>query len=215
MNGRNRHEKGNRYEVQTAKKLSSWTGEQVMRSLTSGAGGSRTGQEQAQMIGDLFFPLKKKKLIVDNNFTYECKCHKSSKLVHLFNCNGEIPSFWEQATTDCRRISKHNPMLIMHVDREDDYIVVPYNTLFEDYLFDNNLPYMSKKLSYTIKMTKQTYNYKVIITNLKSLMTTDPNWFYKIYENCDWDNLNHFEENPKQEINDAMSAIDASLNIGK
>lgn len=157
-----------------------------MRTLSSGAGGTRAVDE-IRMTGDLFFPLNSK-----NCFSYEVKDHASTRLQQVFNNNGDIPEFWEQAVTDARRIKKFGvvPVLLFHISREDDYILIPYQPDFYQHLQEFNFPAQLQKTQFKNQMTKAQESFLTILTNLKGFTSTDPQWLFKIYKGLDYDEWN-------------------------
>jgi len=208
MNGKGRNAKGSNYERELAKKLSNWTGENFMRTLQSGAGGTRAVDE-IRMTGDLFAPLGS-----NSSFSYEAKNHASTRLNHVFNNNGDIPEFWKQATTDCRRVRKYglSPMLLFHVTREADYVLLPYT----DWLFANlavmkHLPCQSQVTYYTEERTNSLYVYRTILTTLDALCTLDAQEVFKHYKGLDWDKGNPIETHTDEELENAQQELNSWL----
>lgn len=192
MNGSGRKKKGSNRELFYSKKLSEWSGERVMRTLSSGAGGTRAVDE-IRMTGDLFFPLGS-----PNCFSYEAKDHASTRLKHVFNNNGDIPSFWEQAVTDARRLKKFGvcPVLLFHISREDDYVLLPYQQEMYINLLKASpkVPVQLQMTSFTDKMRQQDNNFMTILTNLKGLFTQPPLKVFALYSGLDYDILNKTDE---------------------
>lgn len=203
MDGSNRVSKGKSYERKVAKILSKGFKTDVERTGGSGAiRGIETEYNHSEevgkngFVGDLFFPKTHPMSI----FNYELKNHAGVKLAHFFNSNGEIPSFLEQVTTDSRRlggVGNTVPCLIVHVNREDDYVVIPFRGLVYKQLTEMG-PAMITMLSYTSEREDKTYRYQMMITNLKTFVKLDPNQTYQAYKNYDWNRLNHQTVKPKK-----------------
>lgn len=203
MDGSNRVSKGKSYERKVAKILSKGFKTDVERTGGSGAiRGIETEYNHSEevgkngFVGDLFFPKTHPMSI----FNYELKNHAGVKLAHFFNSNGEIPSFLEQVTTDSRRlggVGNTVPCLIVHVNREDDYVVIPFRGLVYKQLTETG-PAMITMLSYTSEREDKTYRYQMMITNLKTFVKLDPNQTYQAYKNYDWNRLNHQTVKPKK-----------------
>lgn len=203
MDGSNRVSKGKSYERKVAKILSKGFKTDVERTGGSGAiRGIETEYNHSEevgkngFVGDLFFPKTHPMSI----FNYELKNHAGVKLAHFFNSNGEIPSFLEQVTTDSRRlggVGNTVPCLIVHVNREDDYVVIPFRGLVYKQLTEMG-PAMITMLSYTSEREDKTYRYQMMITNLKTFVKLDPNQTYQAYKDYDWNRLNHQIVQPKK-----------------
>lgn len=203
MDGSNRVSKGKSYERKIAKILSKGFKTDVERTGGSGAiRGIETEYNHSEeigkngFVGDLFFPKTHPMSI----FNYELKNHAGVKLAHFFNSNGEIPSFLEQVTTDSRRlggVGNTVPCLIVHVNREDDYVVIPFRGSVYKQLTEMG-PAMITMLSYTSERESKTYRYQMMITNLKTFIQLDPNQTYKAYKDYDWNRLNHQTVKPKK-----------------
>lgn len=203
MDGSNRVSKGKSYERKIAKILSKGFKTDVERTGGSGAiRGIETEYNHSEemgkngFVGDLFFPKTHPMSI----FNYELKNHAGVKLAHFFNSNGEIPSFLEQVTTDSRRlggVGNTVPCLIVHVNREDDYVVIPFRSSVYKQLTEMG-PAMITMLSYTSERESKTYRYQMMITNLKTFIQLDPNQVYKAYKDYDWNRLNHQTVKPKE-----------------
>ena len=195
-NGHSRVSKGKNYERQIAKELSQAFKTDVERTGGSGAyRGIQTKYNQAGkvgkvgFVGDLFFPNDHPLSI----FNYELKNHDKVRLTNIFNNNGEIPSFLEQVITDSNRlggVGATAPLLIIHVTREDDYVVFPYNAnVYSDLVTKG--PVMIKVMSFYQKRTELTYRYQMLITNLKTFEQVNPEQIQQVYSKLDWDVLNH------------------------
>lgn len=143
-------------------------------------------------VGDIYFPSEHPFSI----FNFELKNHAGVKLSHIFNNNGEIPSFLQQVTTDSRRLCSSVPCLIIHSDR-DDYVVIPYtpHTYVE---LTKHGSAMITMLSYDDKRLDHHYRYQVIVTNLNTFGCLDPIKVKEVYQNYDWDVLNHFKDTVKE-----------------
>lgn len=194
--GRSAKFKGSTYERRIAKKMSEAFHTNVQRTAYSGSTrGIETKYNHSEVkgengfVGDLFFP-KNHPLSI---FNYELKNHANVKLVNFFRSNGEIPSFLEQVTTDSRRLGGvgHSvPCLIIHVEREDDYVVIPFRA--EPYKqLSLTGPTMITGLGYLEERTQKSYYYQVLITNLKNFYHIDLDRVYDWYKNYDWERLNH------------------------
>lgn len=194
--GRGATNKGRAYERKIAKALSEGFKTNVQRSAYSGAKrGIETDYNLSEVegengfVGDLFFPKNHPMSI----FNYELKNHAKVKLANFFNNNGEIPSFLEQVTTDSQRLGGvgHSvPCLIVHVEREDDYVIFPYRgEIYKD--LTKVGPTMITVLSYQQERTGLNYRYQMLITNLKTFMQIDPKKAYQLYKDYDYDRLNH------------------------
>lgn len=195
--GRQARVKGGQYERQIAKKLSSMFKVNVSRSAYSGAKRGletdfNTGQSNDYgFVGDLYFPKDHPMSI----FNYELKNHDSVKFSQFFYNNGEIPSFLEQVTTDSERLGGiyHSvPCLIIHIKRQDDYVVIPYEVHTYAELVKNS-PVMVTLLSYQNERTQQLNRYQMLVTTLKAFGQLNPQTMYDRYHHLDWNKLNHFE----------------------
>lgn len=207
--GRSSHNKGSSYERKIAKTLSKGFKTDVER--TGGSGSYRGICSEYNhsdtigkngFVGDLFFPQTHPMSI----FNYELKNHAGVKLIHFFNSNGEIPSFVEQVVTDSNRLGGVNhsvPCLIIHVNREDDYVVIPFEPVTYESLTKAGST-MITLLSYKQERTGNTYRYQVIVTNLTNFMTLDPTTTYHQYHHLDWNRLNHNLATPKDKSVDEI-----------
>ena len=189
--------KGHNYELKMSKVLTKWSGERVLRTMSSGAGAGKT-ENETRMTGDLFFPIGS-----NNPFNYECKDHANVKFTNFFFNNGEIPEFWNQATTDARRLEYSVPVLLVHVpqvtggNRALDLVLLPYEGKFYNFLVKNYLPAQVQITSYKDPMTEQLNHFKTILTDIKSFTAIDSQALFKIYANCDWDCWNRGKDTVK------------------
>lgn len=207
--GRSAKYKGSAYERKIAKLMSEGFHTDVQRTAYSGASrGIDTQYNNSEVkgengfVGDLFFPQTHPMSI----FNYELKNHAGVKLIHFFNSNGEIPSFVEQVVTDSNRLGGVNhsvPCLIIHVNREDDYVVIPFEPVTYESLTKIGST-MITLLSYKQERTGNTYRYQVIVTNLTNFMTLDPTTTYHQYHHLDWNRLNHNLATPKDKSVDEI-----------
>lgn len=209
--GSGAHAKGNQRERSVAKLLTKWTGQRVMRTLSSGAGGTRAVDE-IRMTGDLFFPLGS-----DNPFSYEIKDHATSKSIQVFKNNGDIPEFLKQAVTDCRRVEKYgfNPMLIFHVSRETDYVLTIYNEQLAEMLWSNNLSCSVQLNSFTEDRVDTLNRCKTIFTTLPDLMKLDYKKVFDIYTDYSWEDQVSLEKLQTKSIDDTFNSIDNILKADK
>lgn len=188
--GAGAHRKGSSYELKMSKILTKWSGERVLRTMSSGAGAGKT-ENETRMTGDLFFPIGS-----NNPFNYECKDHANVKFTNFFYNNGEIPEFWNQTTTDARRLKYSVPVLLAHVpqvtggNRALDLVLLPYEGAFYNYLVRNYLPAQVQITSYKDPMTEKVNNFKTILTDIKSFTSIEAKDLFTIYSNCDWDKWN-------------------------
>lgn len=201
--GKGSSKKGKNFELGIAHKLSDAYKINVNRVPMSGAWrGSNNNyalRDDSNYIGDLFFPSGHPLSI----FNYELKNHAGIKLRNFFMCNSEIPQFMQQVTTDSYRIGgvgSSIPCLIVHVEREDDYVAIPYEQRMYEALVKEDYPAMELTLGYTDERTQVKYQYQMLLTNLKSFTAIDPikvnTWYYDL----DWDILN---DNTSQEQNNS------------
>lgn len=207
---------GSAYERQIAKKLSKSFKTNVQRTAYSGATrGIETEYNQSQQVGkagfvgDLFFP-KGHPMSV---FNYELKHHNNFKLIHFFNSNGELPSFLEQVTTDSNRLGGvgHSvPCLICHVNREDDYVAIPFEPHIYEYLTTRGST-MITLVHYKQERTNNVYRYQMIVTNLADFenLANIQDKVYQYYKDLDWNTLNHHF--PKDKPVNVKNLIDESL----
>ncbi|MBT9670533.1 hypothetical protein GPK34_00580 [Secundilactobacillus kimchicus] len=191
--GKMRKNKGSNYERQISKKMSKWSGQRVLRTLSSGAGGARA-EHETRMTGDLFFPIGS-----NNSFTYELKNHASTRIQHVINNNGDIPEFWEQATTDCRRLSEwgYSPMLIFHISREADYVLVPWTKWLQMKLRELELPCEVQETWYVNERTKRKYSFETLLTTLSAITQLVPEELFEHYQDLNWDRANVQKEVPE------------------
>lgn len=189
--------KGSEYERRVAKKLSNMFKASVSRSAYSGAKRGletqfNTGQSNDYgFVGDLYFPKGHPMSI----FNYELKNHDSVKFNQFFYNTGEIPSFLEQVTTDSERLGGiyHSvPCLIIHIKRQDDYVIIPYEVHTYAELVKNS-PVMITLMSYQNDRTQQLFRYQMLVTTLKAFGQLDPQAMYERYHHLDWNKLNHKE----------------------
>lgn len=201
--GRSAKNKGSNYEREIAKKLSEMFHTNVQRTGGSGAyrgidtayNHSNTHGDRS-FVGDVYFPTEHPLSV----FNFELKNHEGVKLSHLFNNSGEIPSFLQQVTTDSRRlggVGSSVPCLIVHVTREDDYVVIPY-TPYAYVELSKCGNAMITMLSYDDKRLDHHYRYQVVVTNLNTFGCLDPIKTKEVYQNYDWEVLNHFKETTKE-----------------
>jgi len=120
----NSKKKGNRFELEMAKRLSEFFDERVPTSGAFVGGKNRVKhhdiREDAKDIlsGDLitpsWFP-----------FSIECKFHNDEPKFHHFLSGSSIlfDEWWEQAKSDAEFADKH-PMLVMKVNRKGTYIAL-------------------------------------------------------------------------------------------
>ena len=193
FNGSAANNKGKTFERNISKKLSEYFKTSVNRVPLSGAWRGNNNQyalrDDSNYIGDLFFPTDHPLSI----FNYELKNHKEIKLRNFFMNNREVPQFMQQVVTDSNRlggVGKSIPCLIVHINREDDYVVLPYQKDMYKSLISNNLPANISMLGYTDEMTGRTYKYLSIITNLSSFGAQSADSLYRWYHQIDWDKLN-------------------------
>lgn len=201
--GRSAKVKGSDYERTIAKKLSKMFRSNVQRTGGSGAyrgidtvyNHSRDSGDRS-FVGDIYFPSEHPFSI----FNFELKNHAGVKLANLFNNNGEIPSFLQQVTTDSRRlggVGSSVPCLIIHVTREDDYVVIPY-TSYAYVELSKCGSAMITMLSYDDKRLDHHYRYQVVVTNLNTFGCLDSIKTKEVYQDYDWEVLNHFKETTKE-----------------
>lgn len=199
--GRGAKSKGSSYERQIAKKLSNMFKVSVSRSAYSGAKRGletqfNTGQSNDYgFVGDLYFPKGHPMSI----FNYELKNHDSVKFNQFFYNTGEIPSFLEQVTTDSERLGGVNhsvPCLIIHIKRQDDYVIIPYEIhTYADLV--KHSPVMITLMSYQNERTQQLFRYQMLITTLKAFGQLNPKAMYQRYHTLNWNKLNHFKKSKK------------------
>lgn len=124
----------------------------------------------------MFFPVG-----YPNCFSIELKNHEAFNIRQLFLNGSVLRTFLAQNIEDADRISGRVPMLVMHVNREDNYIVLPYHKDFEAFLVDNNLPYFRKTVFSSEKRTGKTTSFEALITNLNSFVKVNPKTMFKWY----------------------------------
>lgn len=201
--GRSAKSKGSNYERTIAKKLSEMFHTNVQRTGGSGAyRGIDTAYNHSEIsmdrsfVGDVYFPAEHPMSV----FNFELKNHEGVKLSQLFNSNGEIPSFLEQVTTDSRRlggVGNSVPCLVIHVTRENDYVVIPFTSYAYVELTKQGSA-MITMLSYDDKRLDHHYRYQVIVTDLNTFGCLDPVKTKEVYQNYDWEVLNHFKDTTKE-----------------
>lgn len=196
--------KGSAFELKVSKILSKWTGEHAMRVPSSGANHQQKGE--IRMIGDITFPVGS-----PNAFNYECKNHDSMQVKQVLMNNGNIPSFWEQATTDSRRVPNKelSPMLVFNVSHDTIYIVIPYTDWLATNLWNNNSPCQIQKITYNDSTTKKDNTFDTILTTLNALTQLTPLEVFKHYRGLDWDKYNENTTDSLEDIKKrAMKNID-------
>lgn len=212
--GKGAHVKGSNRERAISKILSKWSGQRVLRTLSSGAGGSRA-EHETRMTGDLFFPVGS-----NNVFSYEIKDHKTTKLEHVFLNSTEISSFWQQAVTDCRRLQGYNPMLIFHVNQQGDYCVFMYNEQLIHFLqTQENIDLAKVRLAVQylsfIDLQGETQLFPTILMDLKDLVTYVPYpVLTKIYTGFDWEDLVQYKRS-KKALTTTQDVVTDALNATK
>lgn len=205
--GSGAHKKGNSRERLVAKQLTKWSGERVMRTLSSGAGGTRAVDE-IRMTGDLFFPLGS-----NNSFSYEIKDHATTKLNQVFNNNGDIPEFWKQAVTDCRRVEKYGfiPMLIFHISRETDYVLTIFNPNIAHSLLAKGLKCQIQVTSYKDDRLKTQENFLTILTTLPDLMKINFTTVCEYTKDFDWEHYAFNSVLDSETVEDVFTGLDSIL----
>lgn len=201
--GRSAVVRGKTYERNIAKKLTNNYGVPINRVPLSGAAnykemdGSRLADRS--FIGDLFAPEGHPLGI----FNFELKSHSNVKASHLIKGIGEIPSFLEQVTTDAYRIggyTKTVPCLIVHIDKDDDYVILPYASKLYNHYIDNYFA-IKTQLSYADDRTKVIRKYDVTITNLEAFMSISADTYNQAYQKINWDILNQEVESSEEDFN--------------
>lgn len=174
--------KGSKYELDIAKKLAVWSGEQVHRVPQSGAGGSTWGAD-SRMNGDIVFPVGSK-----NSFVYECKKREGWGLHNLFLGTGQIKEWWEQVVTDARRMKEHGmaPCLIFSKNRDKDFILIPYIPAIYEFLTVNGYPAAIQRVSFD-NIRKEPQYFDVILTTLEGFTAFDPTFLFDSYRDLNWD----------------------------
>lgn len=174
MNGHNRHVKGSKYERAIAKKLSEWTGVSYSRTMSSGAAGSEHGSD-ARLIGDIFSPIG-----YPDPFNYECKNHDDVTIKNIVWGTGELNQFMEQVITDSHRADTI-PVLIMHINHEADYVMLPYsNYLYQELSRKNELAFRVYN-GYQDKRLEQYISVDWLVTTMKGLLTLDSTEIFNTY----------------------------------
>lgn len=195
--GSGAHQKGNNFERAVSKKLSKAWQVEVNRTAYSGSTSNASAQAGLSgFTGDLFVTPSSK---LSGIFSFELKNHANFRLRHIFMNNGEYPSYLEQCVEDSRRQGSV-PVLILHVTREDDYVVIPHNKTYLAWLRKNNYPAMEVLSSYTNSRTQQTNDFEMLVTNLKAFCAT-PQKILLSYRGSVWDKLNR-DKQPKEFDND-------------
>ncbi len=202
--GRSRYNIGHSYERRIAKLLSKGFETNVQRTAYSGATrGINTQYNHSDevgkngFVGDVFFPEGHPMGI----FNYELKHHSQFKFINFFKSSGRLPSFLQQVTTDSRRLGGVGysvPCLIIHVNREDDYVAFPFEPHIYEYLTIHG-PTMITMLSYIMERTQNKYRYQMIVTNLKDFINLHAiqDKVLQYYKDLDWERLNHHFKKPK------------------
>lgn len=196
--------KGSAFELKVSKILSKWTGEHAMRVPSSGANHQQKGE--IRMIGDITFPVGS-----PNAFNYECKNHDSMAVKQVLMNNGNIPSFWEQATTDARRVPNKSlsPMLVFNVSHDTIYIVVPYTSWLVKRLWENGSPCQIQKIMYNDTTTKKDNTFDTILTTLSALVKLNPLEVFNTYRDIDWDRYN---EDNTESLEDIQARAMSNIN---
>lgn len=196
--------KGSAFELKVSKILSKWTGEHAMRVPSSGANHQQKGE--IRMIGDITFPVGS-----PNAFNYECKNHDSMAVKQVLMNNGNIPSFWEQATTDARRVPNKSlsPMLVFNVSHDTIYIVVPYTSWLVKRLWENGSPCQIQKIMYNDTTTKKDNTFDTILTTLSALVELNPLEVFNTYRDIDWDRDN---EDNTESLEDIQARAMSNIN---
>lgn len=196
--------KGSAFELKVSKILSKWAGEHAMRVPSSGANHQQKGE--IRMIGDITFPVGS-----PNAFNYECKNHDSMAVKQVLMNNGNIPSFWEQATTDARRVPNKSlsPMLVFNVSHDTIYIVVPYTSWLVKRLWENGSPCQIQKIMYNDTTTKKDNTFDTILTTLSALVELNPLEVFNTYRDIDWDRYN---EDNTESLEDIQARAMSNIN---
>lgn len=207
--GAGAHRKGSAFELKVSKILSKWTGEHAMRVPSSGANHQQKGE--IRMIGDITFPVGS-----SNSFNYECKNHESMQVKSVLMNNGNMPSFWEQATSDSRRVQGKllSPMLVFNISHDSIYIVVPYTKWLVTQLHSNQSPCQVQKTYYTHSLTDKLNEFDTILTTLNALIALDPAEVFKHYFNIPWDKYNESSQSSEEsEADIKIKGLDRITNI--
>lgn len=124
-------------------------------------------------------------------FSIEIKDHAVVENINpLFYNNKVIQTFMEQAVGDSIR-EKKVPLLLIHVSRQGDYMVVPHSSAVERRFSIADKPWMTTDLSYASEMLEETYTHKMTVVLFKdflelvdvdSLLDMSPTWWYDWYE---------------------------------
>lgn len=187
------HAKGNNFERDTAKTFTKWSGVKFNRTFASGAQGDKFSND-VRVTGDLFAP-------VDYNFPFsvECKFHDDFNLRNVFINGSVVQLFLKQNISDARR-SQRAPLLVAKVSRQDTYCILPYHKELETLLKEKQAPYFVRDMYYVDNMTRVSYHFNMIITNLDSLLLATPDELWEWYSTLDWNVLNENKSKKESEI---------------
>jgi len=193
MDGKYNHVKGSNFERDVAKAFTKWSGVKFNRTFASGAQGDKFSSD-VRVTGDLFAP-------VDYNFPFsvECKFHDDFNLRNVFINGSVVQLFLKQNISDARR-SQRAPLLVAKVSRQDTYCILPYHKELETLLKEKQSPYFVRDMYYVDNMTRVSYHFNMIITNLDSLLLATPDELWEWYSTLDWNVLNENKSKKESEI---------------
>jgi len=174
INGHNRHVKGSGYERTIAKTLTKWTGVSYSRTMASGAAGSEHGSD-ARLIGDIFSPIG-----YPDPFNYECKNHGDVTLKNIVWGTGELKQFMEQVITDAHRADT-TPVLIMHINREADYVMLPYSNRLYNSLYNKSRVTFRTYSTYQDKRLEQITGVDWLVTTMNDLTSLNCTEVFNTY----------------------------------
>lgn len=208
--GRSAVYKGKDFERLISKKLSKAFKTNVSRTPMSGSWRGSDNEysthEDNRLLGDLFFPLHHPL----NIFNIELKNHDDVKLRTIFINGVQIQDFIDQVVTDAnRKVGYSVPVLIIHISREDDYVILPYQNDMYFSAIHLGYPVFRSILHSKDKMHNRINYYDCIITNLKCFMAQSVSDLANWYSDVDWDCLN--KKQTKSEVEDVDGELDKAM----
>lgn len=211
--GKNSGIKGSSYELKVSHLLSKAFKTSVNRVPESGAwrGNSNdyTTHNDERLLGDIMFPLHHPM----NVFNFELKNHSDITLNKILKSSASFQDFVSQVTTDAHRKGNSVPILVIHVNYEDDYLVIPFSASFYKSIISSKNSFgLVTRVSFKDKRLNKLNLYDVIVTNLKTFMKQSQNDLVNWYSEVDWNSLNKGKNIKKDTNIDALDSVFSKIN---
>lgn len=196
--GRASKHRGNGYENEVAKQLTSWSGAEFHRTPGSGSLGWAS---ENHVEADVIAPPS-----LDFNYIVECKRYADWTLWNLLKGNSYFPAFWAQAVREGASAGKV-PLLVYRRNNERSLVTMPYNTK----VLKQYDPIIVKTITYTSEVDNEEESCQTMTVLLDNLMENDFNKFNALYEGQDWQK--QIKRKPKKKVKeptvkDAVNLLD-------